>query len=304
VLALACGDAAEAPEPLAGATASRENAPPEIESIVLDPSAPQPGGSVRAIVEVTDPDGDPVKVTYEWKLRGEPVGSGMPKLVLHDANRGDEIEVTAVASDGRGDSEAATASAYLGNRPPEVTRIQVGPSFEVSAGTTILVQPEASDPDGDELSFRHVWRVNGEVSEAAGDEFDTSKLARGDVVVVEVFASDGAEDSVPLVSPEIRIVNSPPQVSSRPAPASAGSGFRYRVEATDPDGDAPLGFELEQAPSGMKIGANGEISWMPSAEQSGVHRIRVVVDDRNGGRTSHAFEVRVGEVGPPAEVAP
>jgi hypothetical protein len=114
-------------------------------------------------------------------------------------------------------------------------------------------------------------------------------------VVVEVFASDGSTEGAPFASPPIRVVNAAPRVSSKPGPATAGAGFHYRVEATDPDGDAPLHFALEEAPDGMTIGANGEITWMPSRDQAGLHRIRVVVDDRNGGRASHAFEIRVGE---------
>jgi hypothetical protein len=302
-LLLACGDAAEAPEPLAAASASRANASPRVESVTLDPAEPVPGGSVRAVVEVTDPDGDPVKVTYEWELNGEPVGGGMPKLVLHGAARGDRIDVSVLASDGRDESELDTASAYLGNSPPEIMRLQIGPSLEISAGTTVAVEPVASDPDGDELSFRYVWRVDGEVVDGAGEaELDTSELERGAAVVVEVFAHDGEGEGLPLASPEIRVVNAPPRVTSRPGPATAGAGFRYRVEATDPDGDAPLGFELEEAPRGMQIGAGGEITWRPTADQAGLHRVRVVVDDRNGGRSSHAFDVQVGEPAPAAEV--
>jgi hypothetical protein len=302
-LLLACGDAAETPEPLASASATRDNAPPSVESVVLDPAEPAPGGAVRALVEVVDPDGDPVKVTYEWELRGEPVGGGTPKLVLHGAARGDRVDVTVLASDGRDESEPATASAYLGNSPPEIARLQIGPSLEISAGTTVAVEPEASDPDGDELSFRYVWRVDGEVVDGvAGAELDTSELERGATIAVEVFAHDGSAEGLPLASPGIRVVNAPPRVTSRPGPATAGAGFRYRVEATDPDGDAPLAFELEDAPPGMSIGASGEITWRPTPAQAGLHRIRVVVDDRHGGRMSHAFEVQVGEPGSPAGV--
>ena len=304
-LLLACGDAAETPEPLAAASSERANEPPRIVSVALDPAAPRPGGTVRAVVEVADPDGDPVKATYEWKLRGEPAGGGMPKLVLHDAARGDELELTVVASDGRAESPPEIARAYLGNQPPEIARLLIGPALEISAGTAVSVEPEASDPDGDELSFRHEWRVNGEpVAGASGAVFETSGLARGDVVVVEVRAHDGSDEGEPLASPPIRVVNAPPRVESRPGPAVAGAGFRYRVEATDPDGDAPLQFELEEAPAGMSIGAGGEITWMPTPDQAGRHRIRVVVDDRNGGRVSHAFEVQVGSPGPPAAVEP
>ena len=69
--------------------------------------------------------------------------------------------------------------------------------------------------------------------------------------------------------------------------------------------DAPLRFELETAPQGMRIGAqSGEIRWTPAVDQTGLHPVRVVVDDLKGGRVSHAFEVEVGGVGAaPAAVA-
>jgi len=112
-------------------------------------------------------------------------------------------------------------------------------------------------------------------------------------------AHDGEHESPAFVSPEIRVTNRPPKVVSRPGPSPAEGGFRYAVVAEDPDGDAPLRVELDGAPGGMQIGSHsGEIRWRPGADQSGAHRVRVVVDDLRGGRVVHAFDVEVaGEDG-------
>lgn len=299
---LACGGgdppAADATSPPADA-----NAPPVVSRVRLEPAVPLPGGPVRAVVEVSDPDGDPVQMTYEWTVAGRAVGAGLPKLVLDGASKGDVVALRVVASDGRSDSDPVIARASVGNRPPVLERLVVAPEREVSAGTELEAQPKASDPDGDPIEFIYVWKVDGEPTDVEGRSFSTLGIERGQVVSVEVRASDGTDTSEPLDSGPLRVVNWPPKVTSRPGPSEPGAGFRYQVTAEDPDGDAPLRFELAEAPEGMRIGAtSGEIEWTPGRDQAGVHRVRVVVDDRKGGRVSHAFDVNVGEPagGPPA----
>ena len=304
-LLFACGGAeesAEAPEPLAAAAASHaDNSAPRIVSATFDPVTPVPGEAVRVVLDVVDDEGDPVKMLYDWTLAGQPAGSGSSKLMLRDATRGDALTVTVVASDGRAESEPMTVRGEVGNRPPRIERLMMGPALEISAGVDVEVQPEAGDEDGDELTFTYRWSVNGEPVDAEGPSFDTRALTKGDVVRVEVLANDGSADSDPLASPEIRVVNLAPRVTSRPVGSAADQAFRYLVEAEDPDGDGSFLFELVDAPDGMEIDASsGEITWRPRHDQSGTHLVHVVVDDQNGGRVSHAFEVAVGGAGPAA----
>lgn len=302
-LLFACAEAQETREPLpSAAEVGRANTAPSIVSIALEPAEPEPGASVRAVVEVHDDDGDPVKMTYEWTLDGEPVGSGLAKLALRDASRDSRLEVTVVASDGRDDSEPATTWAHLANRLPRVERLLIGPALEITAGTDVEVTPQAQDEDGDALEFRYAWTVNGEPTPEEGALFHTGALQKGDVLTVEVRAHDGKGAGEALASPPIQVVNLPPRVVSRPGPSAPHQGFRYQVEAEDPDGDGPLRFELEDAPDGMQIdAASGEVTWTPWPDQGGTHRVRVVVDDQHGGRIEHAFEVAVGgALAPPA----
>lgn len=302
-LLLGCGGAPD-PDDAAAVTGSADhvNAPPVIESLELDPASPTAGGAVRVVASVRDPEGDPVKMVYEWTLRGLPVGNGTAKLMLTDARRDDALEVVVVASDGRADSEPASVRAQVGNRPPEVTSLRVGPARAVTAGEVITASAEGRDAEGDPVELVYTWFLNGSELDVSGPELDTRELTRGDVVRVEARADDGNDRSEPFVSPEIRVTNRPPKVVSRPAASPSGGAFRYAVEAEDPDGDAPLRFSLEEAPSGMTIAAHsGEIRWLPREGQSGRHRVRVVVDDMAGGRASHTFDVDVGAaVAPPA----
>ena len=39
--------------------------------------------------------------------------------------------------------------------------------------------------------------------------------------------------------------------------------------------------------------ASGTLSWSPGSGQSGTHRVRILVDDQNGGLVAHTFEVSV-----------
>ena len=301
-LLLACGEAGPEPGPLpSAAQADRANEAPYIASVSLEPAVPEPDAAVRAVVDARDPDGDPVKMTYEWTLEGKAVGAGLSKLALRGGMRDERLEVTVVASDGRADSEPMIASAHLANRPPRVDRLLVGPALEITAGTDVEVEALAHDEDGDAIELAYAWRVNGEPSPLTGATFSTAALQKGDVLVAEVRANDGIEESDTLASPPIRVVNRPPRVVSRPGASTPEAGFRYVVQAEDPDGDDSLRFELERAPDGMKIDAvSGEVTWKPQSGQAGTHPVRIVVDDQKGGRIAHAIEVQVGGVQSPA----
>lgn len=304
-----CGDAPDAaspaPEGAAIASSADGNRPPRIDDLSLEPGSPVIGDSVRVVATVRDPEGDPVKMTYEWRLAGQPVGNGTAKLVLKNAVRGDLLEVSVVASDGRADSEPASVRTQVSNQPPTVERLGMGPSWDVTAGELIEVAPSARDAEGDELSFHYRWLVNGRPADAPDlPEFDTTGLEKGDLVRVEVIPDDGRDEGEPFLSPDVRVANRPPAFVSTPVRSFPGGEFSYTVKAQDPDGDSPLRYELDEAPEGMEIGTHsGKVTWRPAPGQTGTHRIRVIVDDDHGGRVAHAFDLAVGDASPPAAAA-
>ena len=277
------------------------NLPPRITNVTFEPAEPMAGEAVRAVVNASDPDGDPVKLIYAWEVASRAVGRGTQRLVLAGASRGDDFQVSVMASDGRAESEPFRIRGTVANRPPRVERLTVEPATQVTTGMILVIHPEGSDDDDDSVTFQYAWTLNGEPTDHDGPAFDTQSLTRGDVVKVAVRAHDGSDVSEPLASPEFQVVNRPPRVVSAPDRSLPGDGFHYRVEAEDPDGDMPLRFELTDPPAGMKIGAiSGEIEWRPTRDQVGLHTVRVIVDDLQGGRIAHAFELNVAGLAPRA----
>ncbi len=284
------------------------NDPPIIARIRFEPERPVTGDSVRAVVEASDPNGDPIWFHFAWELSGAPVNSKARELVLAGASKGDRLEVTVVAHDGKAESGPAHAATQIRNTAPRLERISIEPPGEIVAGMPIVVRPDACDADGDPVTFRYEWTVDGRPVPERGPSLSTEDLQRGDVVRVAVVATDGEDDSEPLASPKLPIVNAPPRVVSRPSEPSNDGTFRYQVLAKDPDGDTGLQFHLENAPDGMSIDAlSGAVTWVPAPEQLGTHSVSVIVDDLQGGRVRHTFEVSVAPpdgAAPPASSAP
>jgi hypothetical protein len=284
------------------------NAAPRIVDVRFEPERPTVADSVRAVVETADAEGDPVWLRYVWEIAGASIDGKSREISLQGAAKGARIDVTVVANDGKNESNPRSASTVIRNAPPRLERVEIEPGSEIVAGRPIVARPDARDADGDAIRFRYRWTVNGRQVSEEGAALSTEDLGRGDTVQVEIVASDASDDSEPLTSPKLTIVNAPPRILSLPVEPSHDGTFRYRVSAEDPDGDVDLQFHLEQAPDGMRIDAlTGAITWAPSSDQLGTHTVSVVVDDLQGGRTRRTFEVTVGgpaDAAPPAARAP
>src|SRR5262245_44831040 len=112
-LALACGGDDEpkptgAPLARGEATAGEEraeNQPPVVERVVLHPPRPLPGSRIEARIEASDPDGDPIRLSLEWRHAGRVIESGPQTAVAPERlKKGDEVQVIVTATDGRDES--------------------------------------------------------------------------------------------------------------------------------------------------------------------------------------------------------
>lgn len=270
------------------------NEAPVIERLSLDPESPRPGEQVVARVEATDPDGDAVALEYRWMVGGKRVSENGPFLHVEGAGRGAEIELVVVASDGTAKSRPETATARVGNLAPRVLQVVIEPLGEVIAGRDIVATPGGTDPDGDPIEYRYTWTVNGETASADTSTLPASHYGRGDEIVLEVVASDGVEDSDPLQSAAIKVVNAPPRVTSSPGAIGEDGVFRYEVQAEDPDGDSSFRYRLLNAPDGMTIGFDdGKLEWAPGPGVEGNHSVEIEVTDLFGGKGNQLFELRL-----------
>jgi hypothetical protein len=311
--ALGCaGEDAPAPSgaPLARAEAGTErasNRPPLIERLVLVPATPLPGHTIEARVDVSDPDGDAIRFEFEWRHQGRTLAKGGRASVTPDGlEKGDSIELIALATDGRAWSQPARAQVSVGNRVPLIQGVALSPEEGATPGSEITAAVRALDPDGDALAYDYAWSVNGLPALEKDASFDTRHLKRGDRVQAHVRVSDGESWSPTAESAELELANRPPSIRPLQPPQHESGALRYRLEADDPDGDEPLRFELLSGPPGLSVDpASGLLSWQPGPDVAGSHDVEVAVYDALGAASALRFDVSVNarEEARPAQAA-
>jgi hypothetical protein len=295
----ACGGNDEAavlavPMKVERAVKSETNHAPVIRSVRLNPAMPVDGDQIHAIVSVEDQDGDPIEFGFEWKISGRLVPTGEASIELKGVTKRDRIEVAVTASDGKLVSNTARAEARVQNRRPTLVGVAVRPQPEVLPGETLVATARANDPDGDPITYRYGWRVNGDLQMETGDTFETDNLVKGDEIQAIVVANDGTADSGDLASVVVRVGNSHPEIVSVPDGNWTNEGFSYEIQARDPDNDGPLRYALKTGPKGMRVDSVlGKVVWQPTSNQTGVHPIEIAVSDARGATSVQVFEITV-----------
>jgi hypothetical protein len=255
-------------------------------------------GPVSVQIEAEDPDRNPLTFRHQWFINGNRVeGETRPTLAPSFLKRGDHVSVTVVATDGRLESKPLqSSSAVVDNTPPEVTKIAVEPTG--SDRTRFRAVVEGVDIDQDAVTYAFRWRRNtAVVLEGEQSTLDTGSFARGDSLTVEVTPHDASGAGKPRLSEPIALGNSAPTITSRPPSNFEKGAFSYSVQATDEDKDV-LKYELATAPTGMTIDpTTGVITWQVGSDIKGKHRVRVAVQDGQGGSAYQDFEVTLASPG-------
>ncbi|MCP4068574.1 MAG: hypothetical protein GY741_09860, partial [Phycisphaeraceae bacterium] len=180
------------------------NSPPEISDLVLRPENPRPGERLTAVVEAFDPDGDALRLHYEWTVDGAAIENRSSEFMLKDVSKGSYVEVSVTARDQEDASESMEVGAMIGNRPPVLKGVVFEPLGEVSVANDVTAAPRSYDPDGDEGEYLYSWRVNGgEVSTEGLRSAEDG--GRGDEIVLEGLADGAGDGSGPLVSAPITV---------------------------------------------------------------------------------------------------
>jgi outer membrane protein assembly factor BamB len=222
-----------------------QNTPPTKCAVTL-PYKPHTGDDlpVRLTEKPTDPDGDPVKMRFQWYLNGEPVKSG-PKPQQMEGKRvarGQRWTVVATPSDGEAAGPACEASALVGNSPPSAARIVLKPQKpSTGEGLVVNIVGKPTDADGDEVGLSYSWTIDGKPFPAGGatTSIPAGILKKGQKWKVTVAASDGELKSKPATA-EVTVINSPPQaprVAIRPTAPLSSDDLNCRLVKPTPDAD-------------------------------------------------------------------
>jgi hypothetical protein len=103
---------------------------------------------VKVIVEKTSEANDKeIFYRYEWSINGQPAGTGSDSI--SGFKRGDKVAVKITPFDGEKPGNPRTLTVDVQNTPPKVSESKE-PKYD---GKTFTAQINASDPDGDQLSY-------------------------------------------------------------------------------------------------------------------------------------------------------
>ena len=191
--------------------------------------------------------------------------------------------------------EASSGPVRTRNSAPTVTSVSIEPELP-RKNSTLKARIEASDPDGDTISFSYQWVKNGD--ELIGETSETltdSTLKKGDKIVLHVSPYDIAGTGKEAISQEIVILNSAPVITSSPKAQKMKSAlYTYQLVAEDPDGD-PITFSLSpSSPRGMTIDPQtGLIQWKVGRDGAGTHTIEIIAADDDEGRCTQKYTLTI-----------
>ena len=203
-------------EPVAGfegaslnASVTIGNALPTI-GVAISPSGPGSSDDLVALATVSDVDGDPVSLVWQWSVDGAlRVGLTEDTVPSSETGFGEIWSVTVTPEDDSGVGESAEASVEIGNAAPLVTSATLDPS-EAYTDTMLFVTATATDADGDESTIVVDWLIDGVSIGLSGEELSPDETTRGDLVSARVSASDGMSTGDAVSVGPIEILNTAP----------------------------------------------------------------------------------------------
>ena len=271
------------------------NHPPVIRTATLQPTPLVLTSLITVFVDAQDVDRNPLSFRYRWIVNGKPVrnqdGEQLPPELL---KRGDAVSIEIWPHDGIVEGSLfRTESVVVSNSPPAVTSLVIEPE-SVSPGVRVHARTETTDADRDSIRLSYRWWNNDSlVQEGDEAELDTSGFSRGDILSVEAAPFDGVQNGKAVRSVPIHVGNIPPRILSAPAKSIVNNRYDYQVEATDTESDA-ITFSLEMAPPGMTIDEHkGTLSWQISPDQTGIHKVRILAKDSQGGIGFQEFDLNL-----------
>ena len=195
------------------------NNPPVIES--LGSIEVDEGETVSIEPEVSDKDGDDVKITFSGWM------SSSTKMTDYDDAGVHSVTVT--ASDGKGSAtRTVTVTVNDVNRAPKISSLS---DVKIDEGERVSVDIAAADPDGDEVELS--------ISAPIGnDGVWQTEVGDDGVYEIEVTATDGSLEDVETFTLTVNSVNKAPVLKGvEDIEAVEGDTIRLSITAADPEGD-------------------------------------------------------------------
>lgn len=183
------------------------NGLPVVDSLSLTPDSPFTDEDIVAVVEASDPDNQPVELTYTWTVDGATVLEGVDRHTLSADlfTKNKVIELSVTPNDGVDEGKAARATVTVNNTPPTTPSVIFAPEAPIPGVDDLKCSIDVAsfDEDGDPIEYVIGWTLDGTpftgavADENPNDTIPTANLADGQVWVCSVTPFDGQENGVP-----------------------------------------------------------------------------------------------------------
>jgi len=130
----------------------KPNQPPRVDYIDVTPLYPKIGDTLKITVKASDPDGDEIKLIFQWFKNNELLSETSDSLVLskEDFKRGDNISLNVIPDDGKAKGSSGLMKVAIGNSFPEITS---SPSYVRLENRKFTYQVKAKDAENDTLTY-------------------------------------------------------------------------------------------------------------------------------------------------------
>ncbi|MCW9707150.1 putative Ig domain-containing protein, partial [Fodinibius salsisoli] len=260
------------------------------------------GEAYSYTIEASDPDGNGLTITSvqipDWATltdNGDGTGTLEGTPAFDDSQ---DYTVELEVSDGElSATQSFTITVDNTNRPPV---FDSSPVTAAKEGEAYSYTVEASDPDGDGLSFSVVqipdWASLQDNGDGTATLSGTPAFDDSQDYTVELEVSDGELSAAQSFTITVGNTNRPPVFDSSPVTgAKEGEAYSYTVEASDPDGDG-LSFSVVQIPDWASLQDNGDgtgtLSGTPGPEDMGEADVELEVSDGTD-TASQSFTITV-----------
>jgi hypothetical protein len=269
------------------------NHQPAITSLAAEPERVTPRGRCRIVCNATDPDGD--ALSYNWSADGGEITGEGATVNWTAPFSGGSYNVTVTVIDGRGGEVTDYVTMTVrANRPPTINSLVADADWTLPSGS-IQVTCDASDRDGDELSYE--WTASGGDISGTGAVVNWTAPQEVGTCNVTVVVTDGyggedtwsvilsvATDTPPTIEDLIVTAKEPKYLKES---STAGCDYdvwktkEYYIECVASNTSGQLVYDWS-CDDGEISGEGSTISWTAPNKTSVKITLTVIVSDAAG----------------------
>ena len=259
---------------------------PAITSLEAAPERVLPAGSCQIMCNATDRDGD--ELSYNWSAIGGEINGEGATVIWTAPNSVGFYDVTVNVTDGRGGEAMKKITIEVRtNKPPEINSLTADAVWTLRSGS-LNVTCDATDPDGDELSYE--WVTDGGNITGTGTEVVWTAPAEVGIYYVTVSVTDNhgssATDSLSISV----VTEQPPIIEELVVTAEhcylktyswgykVGKEQEYQIECTTEDTGVEVSYNWS-CEDGTISGGGSVITWTAPDEYLENTTVTVVVSD-------------------------